>query len=161
MRSEFYVFWCYLGGGGLMNLVYGSSSSSYMDCLVFFGGECCVSRRSGVRITPCSFICASVVELIIFGHSFCSSPVILFVSRFEYPLISCYLLRGVPEVAVGDFYFVCVISHVSNLTFVYRLLIVTSSGRLRGLSANLTTLGLRFIGSSVIVITLAISFNDF
>ena len=23
-----------------MNLVYGSSSSSYMDCMVFFGDEC-------------------------------------------------------------------------------------------------------------------------
>ena len=150
MRSEFYVFWCYLGRG-VMNLVYGSSSSFYMDCMVFFGGECCVSRQSGVRITPCSCICASVVGLIIFVHSSCSSPtfrmstrwlpVILFVSRFEYPLISCYLLRGVPEVAVGDFYFVCGISHVSNLRLVYRLLIVTSSGRLRGLSANLTALG--------------------
>ena len=131
-----------------MNLVYGSSSSSYMDCMVFFGGECCISRRSGVRITPCSCICASVVGLIIFGHSFCGSPtfrmstrrlpIILFVSRFEYPHISCYLLRGVPEVAVGNFYFVCVISHVSILRLVSRLLIVTSSGRLRGLSVDLT-----------------------
>ena len=67
-------------------------------------------------------------------------PVLLFVSRFKYPHISCYLVRGVPEVAVGDFYFVCVISHVSNLRLVCRLLIVTSSGRLRELSANLTAL---------------------
>ena len=28
-----------VGGGGVMNLVYGSSSSSYMDCMVFFGDE--------------------------------------------------------------------------------------------------------------------------
>ena len=34
----FYVF-SEKGGGGVMNLVYGSSSSSYMDCLVFFSDE--------------------------------------------------------------------------------------------------------------------------
>ena len=28
-----------LEGVGVMNLVSGSSSSSYMDCMVFFGGE--------------------------------------------------------------------------------------------------------------------------
>ena len=82
-----------------MYLVYGSSSSSYMDCMVFFGDECYISRRSGVRFTPCSCICASVVELVIFGNSFCGSPtfrmstrrlpVLLFVSRIEYPFISC------------------------------------------------------------------------
>ena len=147
-----------------MNLVYGSSFSSYMDCMVFFGGECCISRRSRVRITPCSCICVSVVGLIILGHPFCGSPTfrmstrrlpfILFVSRFEYPHISCYLLLGVPEVAVGDFYFVCLISHVSNLRLVYHLLIVTSSGHLRGLSANLTH---SVLGLSVIVITLTFS----
>ena len=121
-------------GGGVMNLVYGSSSSSYMDCMVFFGGECCISRRSGVRITPCSCICASVVGLIIFGNSFCGSPtfrmstiqlpVILFVSRIEYPFISCCLLRGVPVVAGGGFYFVCVLWHVSNLRLFNCLLII-------------------------------------
>ena len=56
-----------------MNLVSGSSSSSYMDFTVFFGGECFIFRRSGVRITPCSCICASVVGLIIFGSSFFGS----------------------------------------------------------------------------------------
>ena len=81
-----------------MNLVYGSSSSSYMDCMVFFGDECCISRRSGVRLTPCSCICPSVEGLVIFGNS-CGSttfrmstrrlPVLLFVSRIEYPFISC------------------------------------------------------------------------
>ena len=40
MCSEFYVFFYDSGGGGGMNLVYGSSSSSYMDCMVFFGDEC-------------------------------------------------------------------------------------------------------------------------
>ena len=117
-----------------MNLVYGSSSSSYMDCMVFFGGECCISRRSGVRISLCSCICASVVGLIIFGNSFCGSPtfrmstrrlpVILFVSRIEYPFISCCLLRGVPVVAGGGFYFVCVLWHVSNLRPINSLLII-------------------------------------
>ena len=102
-----------------MNLVSGSSSSSYMDCMVFFGVECLLFRRSGVRITPCSYICASVVGLIIFGSSLCGShtfrmstrrlPVILFLSRIEYPFIFCYLLRGVPVVAGGGFYFVCVL----------------------------------------------------
>ena len=127
MRSKFYVFQLFLfffrgGGGGVMNLVYGSSSSSYMECMVFFGGECCISRRSGVCITPCYCVCASVVGLIIFGNSFCSSPtfrmstrrlpVILFVSRISYPFISCCLLRGVPVVAGGGFYFVCVLWHI-------------------------------------------------
>ena len=35
-----------------MNLVYGSSSSSYMDCKVFFGVECFHFRQSGVRFRP-------------------------------------------------------------------------------------------------------------
>ena len=106
-------------GVGVMNLVSCSSSSSYMDCMVFFGVECLLFRRSGVRITPCSYICTSVVGLIIFESSFCGShtfrmsirrlPVILFVSRIEYPFISCCLLRGVPLVAGGGFYFVCVL----------------------------------------------------
>ena len=118
----------------MMNLVYGSSSSSYMDCMVFFGGECCLSRRSGVPITPYSCICASVVGLIVFGNSFCGSPtfrmstrrlpVIFFVSCIECPFISCCLLRGVPVVAGGGFYFVCVLWHVSNLRLINSLLIV-------------------------------------
>ena len=101
-----------------MNLVYGSSSSSYVDCMFFFGNECFIFRWSGVRITLCSDIDAYVVGFIIFGSSFCGSnifrmsarrlPVILFLSRIEYPFISCCLLRGVPMVAGEDFYFVCV-----------------------------------------------------
>ena len=108
-----------------MNLVYGSSSSSYMDCMVFFGDECFVFRRYGVRITQCSYFGAYVVGLIIFGRYFCGStsfrmstrrlPVILFVSRFEYPIISCCLLRRVPVGAGGFFYFICVLWHVSRL----------------------------------------------
>ena len=116
MKRSAHLFYAFSenGGGGVMNLVSGSSSSSYMDCMVFFGGECFIFQRSGVRITPCSCICASVVGLIIFGsscgsHTFRMStrrlPVILFVSRIEYPFISCCLLRGVPVVAGGAFTF--------------------------------------------------------
>ena len=122
------------GGRGVMDLVYGSSSSSYMDCMVFFGGECYISRRSRVRITPCSCIYASVVGLLIFGNYFCGSPtfrmstrrlpVILFVSRIEYPFISCCLLCGVPVVAGGGFSFVCILWHVSNLRLIHSLLII-------------------------------------
>ena len=115
MRSEFYVFLLNLGGGGggVMNLVYGSSSSSYMDCKVFFGDECFNFRQSGVCLDQYSCIGDFVVGLIIFGSYFYGSttfrtstrrlPFILFVSRFEYPFISCCLLRGVPVVAGGDF----------------------------------------------------------
>ena len=117
-----------------MNLVYGSSSSSYMDCKVFFGNECFNFRQSGVRLDQCSCVGAYVVGLIIFGCYFYGSntfrmstrwlPVILFVSRFEYPFISCCLLRGVPVVAGEDFYFVCVHSHVSNLRLINSLLLI-------------------------------------
>ena len=121
----------------MMNLVYSSSSSSYMDCLVFFSDECLLFQRSGVRIPTCYSISASVVVLLIFGSTtggvtFCCShtfgmstrrlPIILFVSRVEYPFISCCLLRGVSVVAGGGSYFVCVISHVSHLRLIHRLL---------------------------------------
>ena len=96
-----------------MNLVYCSFSSSYMDCMVFFGDECFIFRRSGVRLDQCSCIDAYVVGLIIFGRYFYGSTtcrmstrrllIILFVSRIEYPFISCCLLRGVPVVAGGAF----------------------------------------------------------
>ena len=119
-----FTFFDNSGGGGVMNLVYGSSSSSYMDCLVFFGDECFNFRRYGVRLDQCSCIGAYVVGLIIFERYFyglttCRMstrrlPVILFVSRIEYPFISCCLLRGVPVVAGGGFYFVCVLWHVIN-----------------------------------------------
>ena len=117
-----------------MDLVYGSSSSSYMDCMVFFGDVCFICRRSGVRLDQCSCIGSYVVGLIIFGRYFYGSttfrmstrrlPIILFVSRFEYPFISCCLLRGVPVVAGGGFYFVCVQWHVSNLRLINSLLII-------------------------------------
>ena len=91
-------------------------------------------RRSLVRITQCSYIGAFVIGLIIFGSYFCGStsfrmstrrlPVILFVSRFEYPIISCCLWRGVPVGAGGDFYFVCIRLHVSNLRLIHGLSII-------------------------------------
>ena len=109
-----------------MNLVYGSSSSSYLDCMVFFGDECFFFRQSGVRLDQCSCIGAYVVGLIIFGRYFYGSttcrmstrrlPVILFVSR-------C-LLHGVPVVAGGGFYFVCVHWHVSNVRLINSLLLI-------------------------------------
>ena len=122
----------------MLNLVYGSFSSYSMDCLVLFGDECFSFRRSGVRLDQCSCIGAYVVGLIIFGRYFYDSttcrmstrrlPVILFVSRIlpskEYPFISCCLLRGVPVVAGGGFYFVCVLWHVSNLRLINSLLII-------------------------------------
>ena len=135
MRSEILRFFViFFFGGGVMNLIYGSSSSSYMDCMVFFGYECFIFRRSGVRLDQCSCIGAYVVGLIIFGRYFYGSttfrmstrrlPVILFVSRFKYPFISCCLLRRVPVVAGGGFYFVCVQWHVSYLGLINSLLII-------------------------------------
>ena len=127
-----------------MDLVYGSSPSSYIDCKVLCGDECFHICRSGVRLDQCSCVGAFVVGLIIFGSHFYNSttfrmstrrlPVMLFVSRFEYPFIFCCLLCGVPMVAGGDFYFVCVQWHVSNLRLFHSLLLII---RLRGLSANL------------------------
>ena len=94
----------------MMNLVCGSSSSSYMDCMVFFSDECFFFRRSGVRITQCSYIGAYVVRLIIFERYFCGStslrmstrrlPIILFVSRSSiqlYPVVCCSKCLWGPE----------------------------------------------------------------
>ena len=99
---QLYVFFVKSGGGGVMNLVYGSSSSSYMDCKVFFGDECLSFRRSGVRLNQCSCISAFVVGLIVFGNYVYGSTtfrmstkrlsVILFVSRSSihlYPVVCC------------------------------------------------------------------------
>ena len=119
------------GGGGVMNLVYGSSSSSYIDCMVFYGDECFIFRRSGVRLDQCSCFGAYVVGLIIFGRYFYGSttcrmstrrlPVLLFVSRIEYSFISCCLLCGVPVVGFSS---VCVHWHVSNLRLINSLLFI-------------------------------------
>ena len=118
-----------------MNLVYGSSSSSYMDCLVFFGDECFNFHRSGVRVDQCS--CIGAYGSTTGRISTRRLPVILFVSRIEYPFISCCLLRGVPVVAGGGFYFVCVLWHVSNLRLINSLLVII----LHRLSANLAAHG--------------------
>ena len=87
----------------MMNLVSGSSSSSYMDCMVFFGDECFIFCRSGARLDQCSCIGAYVVGLIIFGRYFYNSttfrmstrrlPVILFIYNHTLPeyLISTLL----------------------------------------------------------------------
>ena len=98
-------------GGGVMDLVYGSSPSSYMDCKVIFGDECFHIHQSGVRLDQCSCVGAFVIGLIIFGSYFYSSttfrmstrwlPVILCIS-FRVSIISCCLLRGVPMVAEGE-----------------------------------------------------------
>ena len=85
-----------------MNLVYGSSSSSYMACEVNFVYECSIFAGLGFVLDQCSCVGAFVVGLIIFGNSFYGSttfrmstrrlPVILFVSRFEcplYPVVCC------------------------------------------------------------------------
>ena len=117
-----------------MDLVYGSSPFSYMDCKVIFGDECFHIRRSGVRLDQCSYVGAFVIGLIIFVSYFYSSttfrmstrrlPVLLFVSRFECPFISCCSLRGVPMVAEGDIYFVCVHWHVSSIRLFHSLLLI-------------------------------------
>ena len=153
-------------GGRVMILVSGSSSSSYMDCIVFFGVECLLFRRSGVRITPCSYICTSVVGLIIFESSFCGShtfrmstrrlPVILFVSRIEYPypVVCCAECLWGP---VGAFtlyasYSMSVISLINSLLIL--LLLRPPPWALR--KPHRTRLLLRFIQSAVIVLTFAI-----
>ena len=135
----------------MMNLVYGSSSSSYMDCMVFFGDACFIFCRSGVCLDQCSCIGAYVVGLIIFGRCFYGSttyrrstrwlPVMLFVSRIEYPFISCCLLRGVPVVAGGAFtlYAYIGMSVMSDSLIVFCS--SYSSYRLCGLSANLAARG--------------------
>ena len=62
-RSAIIHFLMNRGGGGMLNLVYGSSSSSYMNCVVFFGDEC-------LLIDGLGFVCPRarpVVRLLIFG----------------------------------------------------------------------------------------------
>ena len=68
----FSVFW---GWGDVINLVYGSSSSSYMDCEVH-----CVSvtiRLIGIRFTQCSYVVAFVDDLFIHGCSFYGSTTLI------------------------------------------------------------------------------------
>ena len=116
-----------------MDLVYGSSPSSYMNCKVIFVEECFHIRQSGVRLDQCSCVGAFVVGLIIVGGYFYGSttfrmstrrlPVILCLS-FQVSIISCCLLRCVPMVAEGVIYFVCVQWHVSNIRLFHSLLLL-------------------------------------
>ena len=92
-RSAIIRFLMNLGGGGMLNLVYGLSSSSYVDCVVFFGDECLLIDGLGF-VCPCA---RPVVRLLIFGSSFCCSPcrwmssrrlpVIIFVSLIEFMIM--------------------------------------------------------------------------
>ena len=134
-----------------MNLVYSSSSSSYMDCMVFFGDEffffffC----RSGVRLDQCSCIGTYVVGLVIFGRYFYGSttcrmstrrlPVILFVSRIRlYHVVCCAECLWWPEGAFTLYAYVSMSVISDSLIVFYSSY---SSYRLRGLSANLAARG--------------------
>ena len=117
-----------------MNLVYGSSSSSYMDCSVFFSDEWFYFDGQGFMFprapppAPPSLNSSSLEAPAAVLHTFRMSsrrlPVILFVSRIEFLFISCCLLRGVPVAAGGGYYIVCVILHASNLKLVHSLLLI-------------------------------------
>ena len=112
-----------------MNLVYGSSSSSCVDCLVFSVMGDGYFDGLGFVYPPCSSISASVIGLLIFGRSFCCShtfrmstrrlPVILFVSRLESPFVAWSVC-----VAGGGSYYVRVLLHVSHLRLIHSLLII-------------------------------------
>ena len=101
MRGSFYAFLVKSGGGGVMNLVYGSFSSSYMDCEVIFVDECSIFAGLGF-VSPVllrrrlrrwphhirSYFYGSTT----FRMSTRRLPVILFVSCFEcplYPVVCC------------------------------------------------------------------------
>ena len=134
-----------------MHLVCGSSSSSYMDCTVFFGDECLSFRQSGVCLDQCSCFGAFVVGLIIFGSHFYGSttfrmstrrlPVILFGSCLSihfYPVVCCAECLLWPEEAFTLYAYV-------GMSVIEDSLIVfcssSSSYRLRGLSADRTACG--------------------
>ena len=57
---------------------------------------------------------------------------------FRVPIISCCLLRGVPMVAEGVKYFICVQWRVNIIRLFNSLLLIILLRCLRGLSANLT-----------------------
>ena len=79
-----------------MDLVYGSSPSSYMDCKVIFGDECFHIHRSGVRLDQCSCVGDFVVGLIIFGSSFYGSTTFRMSTVLDgYPSYSLYLVSSV------------------------------------------------------------------
>ena len=116
------------GGGGL-NLGYDSSSSSCVDCLVFsvmcdcfFDGMGFVYPRAPPSLDS-SLEAPSAVHTpsgwVLDGYP--SYSLYLVSSIHIYPVVCCVECLGV---AGGDFYFVCVLSHLSNLRLVNRLLIV-------------------------------------
>ena len=112
----------------MLNLVFGSYYSSYMDCVV----RCVSSVTIGLirlRFEQCSF----VDDLFIHGCSFYGSTtlrmstrrlsVVLFVFLFRVTVTSCYLLRGVPVVA-EEFLFIYARRRVNFTTFHSLLLII-------------------------------------
>ena len=116
----------------MLNLVFGSYYSSYMDCVV-----CCVSSVTisliRLRFEQCSFVVAFVDGLFIHGCPFYGSTtlrmstrrlsVMLFVFSFRVTVTSCYLLRGVPVVA-EEFLFTYARRRVNFTTFHSLLLII-------------------------------------
>ena len=107
------------GGGDVLNLVFGSYYSSYMDCVVR-----CVSNVTigliRLRFKQCSFVVAFVDGVFIHG---CSLSVMLFVFSFRVTVTSCYLLRGVPVVA-EEFLFTYTQRRVNFTTFHSLFLII-------------------------------------
>ena len=89
----------------MLNLVFGSSYSSYMDCMVLCV-SCVTIGLIRLRFEQCSFVVAFIDDLFICGCSFYGPnavrmsirrlSVIIFV---RVTVTSCYLLRGVPVVA--------------------------------------------------------------
>ena len=89
----------------MLNLVFGSYYSSYLDCEV----RCVTIGLIRLRFEQCSFVVAFVDGLFIHGCSFYGSTtlrmstrrlaVMLFVFSFRVTVTSFYLLRGVPVVA--------------------------------------------------------------
>ena len=92
------------GWGGVMDLVYGSSSTFYMDCEVKIICELPI-RLYRVRLIQCSCVDAFVVDLVMPGFAFYVSTyfrmsVILFVSNFEcplYPVVYCLVCLWWPR----------------------------------------------------------------
>ena len=101
----FYVFYREKGGGGVLDLVYGPSSSLGMNCEVNF--VCCYTDSPISGFTQCSCVDVSSLDLVIHGCTLCGSsssrmstrrlPIMLFVSRFEctlYPVFIAWCVYG-------------------------------------------------------------------
>ena len=152
--------------GGLMDLVYGSSSSSYMDCEVIFVYECYRFAYMGF-VSPSAS--ASTPSSLTSSYMDVPSAVpppsgwvlddypsySLFLIRV--PIISCCLLHGVPMVAEEVYCLIAPdgVSIFYNFFIVFYLL--SSSRSLHRLSANLTARAyIRVVMLTVFVMTLAI-----